>query len=74
MLKDRVKDVYYTNYELPWWCKEFACQPMQETQVQSLGWENLDHSGNRNGNPLYSMDSGDWQSVVPEVAKESDTT
>ena len=47
--------------------------PMQEMQVQSLGWEG-------NGNPLqYSclqnpMDRGAWQSTAHGVAKESETT
>ena len=45
---------------------------MQETRVESLGWE---YPGERNGNPLqYSclenpMDRGAWQATVHEVAK-----
>ena len=46
---------------------------MQETQVQSLGWEDPLEKGN--GNPLqYSclenpMDRGAWQATVYVVAK-----
>ena len=46
---------------------------MQETRVQSLGWE--DSPGERKGNPLqYSclenpMDGGAWQATVHRVAK-----
>ena len=46
---------------------------MQETQVPSLGWEDL--PGEKNGNPLqYSclespMDIGAWQATVCGVAK-----
>ena len=46
---------------------------MQETQVQSLGWE--DSPGEGNGNPLqYSclenpMDGGAWWATVHGVAK-----
>ena len=51
---------------------------MQETQVQSLGWENPLEKGH--GNLLqYSslgnqMDRGAWQATVHGVAKESDMT
>ena len=46
---------------------------MQETQIQSVGWE--DSLGEGNGYPLqYSslenpMDRGAWQATVYEVAK-----
>ena len=46
---------------------------VQETQVQSLGWEDL--TGKGNGNPLqYSclentMDRAAWQTTVHRVAK-----
>ena len=46
---------------------------MQETQIQSVGWE--DSPGEGNGYPLqYSslenpMDRGAWQATVYEVAK-----
>ena len=46
---------------------------VQEMQVQSLGWE--DSPGGGHGSPLlYSclespMDSGAWQSIIREVAK-----
>ena len=46
---------------------------MQETQVQSLSWE--DPQGEENGNPLQyscqenSMDRGAWKASVPEVTK-----
>ena len=46
---------------------------MQETRVQSLGWENLLREGN--GYPLQyscrenSMDRGAWQATVPGVTK-----
>ena len=46
---------------------------MQETQVQSLGWE--DPPGEGNGNPLQypyvnnPMDRGAWQAAVHKVAK-----
>ena len=52
--------------------------PMQEMQVQSLGWE--DSPGGGHGNLLqYSclrnpMGRGAWQTTVHRVAKESDTT
>ena len=45
---------------------------MQETQIQSLGWED---SGEGNGSPLqYSylenpMDRGAWQARVKEITK-----
>ena len=51
---------------------------MQETWVQSLGWE--DSLGEGNGNPLQfsclenSMDRGAWWATVNGVGKESDTT
>ena len=51
---------------------------MQETRVQSLGWE--DSPGEGNGNPLQHsclenhMDRGAWQATVHGVAKESDRT
>ena len=51
---------------------------MQETRVQSLGWE--DSPGEGNGNPLQHsclgnhMDRGAWQAIVHGVAKESDRT
>ena len=47
---------------------------MQETQVQSLGWEDPLEKG-MNGNPLQDsylenpMDRGDWRATVHEVAK-----
>ena len=50
---------------------------MQETQVQSLGWEDL--PGVKNGYPLLysclenSMDRGTWLTTV-HVVLESDTT
>ena len=56
---------------LPWWLKQ-NLPAMQETQVQSLGWED---SGEGNGNPLqYSclenpMDRGAWQAIVHGVTK-----
>ena len=46
---------------------------MQETQVQSLGWE--DPPGEGNGNPLQysglenSMDKGAWRATVHGVTK-----
>ena len=46
---------------------------MQETRVQSLGWE--DSPGEGNGNPLQSyclenpMDRGAWKATVHGVAK-----
>ena len=46
---------------------------MQETWIQSLGWE--DPRGEGNGNPLQysclenSMDRGAWWAIVHEVAK-----
>ena len=46
---------------------------VQETRVQSLGWE--DPPGERNGNPLQhsclenSMDRGAWWATVHGVAK-----
>ena len=46
---------------------------VQETQVQSLGWEDL--TGKGNGNPLqYSclentMDRGTWPTPIQRVAK-----
>ena len=57
---------------------ERICLPMQETHVQSLGWEGPLDKGN--GNPLqYSclenpMDGGAWQATVHGVTKESDRT
>ena len=51
---------------------------MQETQVQSLGWE--DSPGKGNGYPLQysclenSMDTGASQTMVRGVGKESDMT
>ena len=54
------------------------CLPIQETQVQSLGWGDSPGEGNGNlfqyshlGNP---MDRGAWQATVQGVTKESDTT
>ena len=50
-----------------------AMQETQETQVQSLGWE--DPLEEENGNPLqYSclkipMDRGTWQATIHGVAK-----
>ena len=49
------------------WDREQVCTAAPELLY-------LDHSGNRNGNPLHSMDSGDWLSAVHGVAKESDMT
>jgi len=52
--------------------------PRQETQVQSLGWE--DPLEGENGNPLqYSclgnpMDRGAWRATAYGVAKELDMT
>ena len=46
---------------------------VQETQVQSLGWE--DSPGEGNGNPLQysclenSMDRGAWWAIVHEVTE-----
>ena len=46
---------------------------MQETQVQSLGWE--DSPGEGNGCPFHysclenPMDKGAWQAIVHEFAK-----
>ena len=51
---------------------------MQETQVQSLGWE--DHPGGGSGNPLQYfclgniMDGGAWWAITQGVAKESGMT
>ena len=51
---------------------------MQETRVQSLGWE--DSPGEGNGNPLQYpllenlMDRGALQAAVHVVTKELDTT
>ena len=51
---------------------------MQETQVQSLGWE--DHPGEDNGNPLRCsclenpVDEGAWKAYSSWGRKESDTT
>ena len=51
---------------------------MQETQVQSLGWE--DPLEQDNGNPLQCsclgnpMDRGAWGATVRGVKKELDTT
>ena len=51
---------------------------MQETSIQSLGWE--DTLEKRNGNPLQyaclenPMGKGNWQATAHEGHKESDTT
>ena len=50
----------------------------QETQVQSLGWEDpLEQEMATHSSILAlenSMDRGAWQATVHEVAKESDMT
>ena len=65
-------------FQLPWWLRNNHL-PVQETQVQSLGWEDLlekemaTHSRflPEKENP---MDRGTWWATVPGVTKESDTT
>ena len=70
--------VRYSPPPLPKWASLVAQQgkhlpAMQETQVQSLGWE--DSPGEGHGNPLqYSclenpMDRGAWQATVHWVTK-----
>ena len=56
--------------------KESACNAGDPSLISGLGR----FPGEGNGNPLQysclgnSMDRGDWQVIVHEVAKESDTT
>ena len=59
---------------LPWWLKRVKKLPaMQETQVQSLGWEDPLEKGM--GYPLHysclenSMDRRAWQATVHGVTK-----
>ena len=51
--------------------KESVC--MQETQVQSLGWEDPLEKGMVTYSPILAwripMDRGAWQATVPGVAK-----
>ena len=51
---------------------------MQETWVQSLGWEDPLEKGMETHSSILAwripMDRGAWQATVHAVAKESDTT
>ena len=43
---------------------------IQETQVQSLGWEDPLEKGMA----THAMDGGTWQAIVHRVTKESEMT
>ena len=51
---------------------------MQESQVQSLGWEGPPEDGTETHSSILAwripMDRGAWWATAQRVAKESDTT
>ena len=73
-MKKKFFNLPYVVYGLPWWLSiknPPAMQELQETKVQTLGWED----GGGHGNPLqYSyleniMDRAVWQATVYRVTK-----
>ena len=53
------------------------CLPVQEMQVQSLGWEDAPEKEMATHSSISAWEiplSGAWQATVHRAAKESDTT